>query len=72
MEAYQRRLAKELVQLVNDPPSGLKISQEEAAADMRVWTVTIEGASNSLYEGEEFKLRFKFDNQYPFTSPEVS
>ncbi|KAI6171612.1 hypothetical protein M3Y97_01036700 [Aphelenchoides bicaudatus] len=71
MEPYQRRLAKELVQLVNEPPAGLRVSEDEAAADMRVWTVTVEGASNTLYEGETFKLRFKFDNQYPFTSPEV-
>jgi ubiquitin-conjugating enzyme E2 W len=71
MEPYQRRLAKELVQLVNEPPTGMRISEEEAAADMRIWIVTVEGASNTLYEGETFKLRFKFDNQYPFTSPEV-
>jgi hypothetical protein len=71
MEAYKRRLAKELVQLVNEPPSGVQISEDDAASDFSVWTVTVDGASNTLYEGETFKLRFKFDNQYPFTSPEV-
>ncbi|KAI6207233.1 Ubiquitin--protein ligase [Aphelenchoides fujianensis] len=72
MDASQRRLAKELSQLVNEPPAGLKISEEEASVDMRVWTVSVEGASNTLYEGETFKLQFKFDSSYPFSSPEVT
>lgn len=71
MQPYQRRLAKELVQLVQEPPTGMQISEDEAAANMSVWIVTVEGAKNTLYEGETFKLRFKFDEQYPFTSPEV-
>jgi ubiquitin-conjugating enzyme E2 W len=72
MEPYKRRLAKELIQLVNEPPSGVQISEDDAASDFSIWTVSVDGASNTLYEGETFKLRFKFDNQYPFTSPEVS
>lgn len=71
MDAAKRRLTKELVQLVNEPPSGMKISEEEASADMSVWHVMVQGAEKTLYENETFKLRFKFDSQYPFTSPEV-
>ena len=71
MDAYQRRLAKELSQLVNEPPVGVSISEENTAADLRVWQITVEGATNTLYEGEKFILQFRFDEQYPFTSPEV-
>ncbi|KAF4684118.1 ubiquitin-conjugating enzyme E2 W [Perkinsus olseni] len=33
--------------------------------------LTMHGAKGSLYEGESFKLRFKFSSDYPFDSPEV-
>jgi len=29
------------------------------------------GAAGTLYEGERFKLQFKFGARYPFDSPEV-
>lgn len=47
-------------------------NDDAAAADLRVWTVIMEGASNTLYEGEKFSLQFRFDEQYPFSSPEVN
>ncbi|CAD5205651.1 unnamed protein product [Bursaphelenchus okinawaensis] len=72
MDASRRRLAKELSQLVTEPPEGMSIDYEEASKDLLNWTVTVNGAPNTLYEGEIFKLLFKFDNQYPFTSPEVT
>jgi len=34
--------------------------------------VDVAGASGTLYEGETFKLQFKFGSRYPFDSPEVS
>jgi hypothetical protein len=36
------------------------------------WWVTIEGAKGSFYEGEKFKLSFKFDAKYPTEPPEVT
>jgi len=35
------------------------------------WVVDVAGASGTLYEGETFKLQFKFGSRYPFDSPEV-
>lgn len=29
------------------------------------------GVQGTLYEGESFQLLFKFNNKYPFDSPEV-
>jgi len=35
------------------------------------WVVDVTGAAGTLYEGERFKLQFKFGQRYPFDSPEV-
>lgn len=32
----------------------------------------MDGVDGTLYEGEHFQLQFKFNNKYPFDSPEVS
>ncbi|KAI1713520.1 ubiquitin-conjugating enzyme domain-containing protein [Ditylenchus destructor] len=51
---------------------GVKVKNNDLSmSDLRVWSVTVEGASNTLYEGERFTLQFRFDEQYPFSSPEV-
>lgn len=36
------------------------------------WKINIKGFEGTLYEGEDFQLLFKFNNKYPFDSPEVS
>jgi len=72
MDPCQRRLAKELSQLITEPPVGVKVKNNDAAtADLRVWTVVVDGATSTLYEGEKFTLQFRFDESYPFSSPEV-
>ena len=35
------------------------------------WLLHLNGAPNTLYAGESFKLRFKFSGKYPFDSPQV-
>ncbi|EDS43865.1 ubiquitin conjugating enzyme E2 [Culex quinquefasciatus] len=34
--------------------------------------INIDGVEGTLYEGEHFQLLFKFNNKYPFDSPEVT
>lgn len=36
------------------------------------WKINIAGFEGTLYEGEHFQLLFKFNNKYPFDSPEVT
>lgn len=36
------------------------------------WKIHMEGVHGTLYEGEQFQLLFKFNNKYPFDSPEVT
>lgn len=47
-------------------------NDDASVNNLRIWTVIMEGASNTLYEGEKFLLQFRFDEQYPFSSPEVN
>lgn len=35
------------------------------------WTINMQGAEGTLYDGEQFQLQFKFGSSYPFESPEV-
>ncbi|KCV71107.1 ubiquitin-conjugating enzyme E2 W [Fonticula alba] len=41
------------------------------ADDLKEWQIEICGSSGTLYEGELFNLRFRFDDNYPIESPEV-
>jgi len=41
-------------------------------SDLHTWQVRLTGAPGTLYEGEHFKLQFKFSPKYPFDSPEVT
>lgn len=35
------------------------------------WVINVTGAPGTLYEGERYKLQFKFPQRYPFDSPSV-
>uniref|UniRef100_A0A915EDL8 Uncharacterized protein n=1 Tax=Ditylenchus dipsaci TaxID=166011 RepID=A0A915EDL8_9BILA len=50
MDACGKRLAKELSQMVTEPPVGVNVKHNE---DLRIWTVVVDGASSTLYEGEK-------------------
>jgi len=67
----EKRLQKELQALVKDPPAGVHVDANQIANNLAEWTVDVTGASGTLYEGETFKLQFKFGSRYPFDSPEV-
>ena len=67
----EKRLKKELANLVRDPPSGIVVDADRIAQNITEWIVTLEGASGTLYDGEQFQLQFKFSPKYPFDSPQV-
>ncbi|VDP21782.1 unnamed protein product [Soboliphyme baturini] len=66
----EKRLQKELVQLAQEPPPGIRLSTDTVSS-LKQWNVEIKGASNTLYDGESFTLQFTFSENYPFSSPEV-
>lgn len=71
MVSMEKRLRKELMNILSDRPEGISVNINEIEKNLKEWKVTIQGAKGSLYENEEFCLRFRFSDKYPFDSPEV-
>lgn len=64
-----RRLRKELNDIhVQGCPKGIALLQ---ADDFEMWLLSLEVLGESVYEGEAFALKFRFDSQYPISSPAV-
>ncbi|PZC73058.1 hypothetical protein B5X24_HaOG210146 [Helicoverpa armigera] len=70
-QPWKRRLQKELMSLMKEPPPGVTVDGDQASQNLTLWTVHMEGVPGTLYEGEKFVLQFKFTNKYPFDSPEA-
>jgi len=64
-----RRLAKELREMQTEGcPVGITLLE---ANDFTKWLFTVEVMGDSLYQGEVYTLQFRFDPQYPISSPAV-
>lgn len=63
-----KRLTKEKKDLLTRPPDCVSMKEPEQPYE---WFVTIKGAEGTLYNNEEFQLRFRFPERYPLDSPEV-
>ncbi|XP_067678368.1 ubiquitin-conjugating enzyme E2 W-like [Haliotis asinina] len=72
MASMEKRLQKELQALLKDPPVGVNVDTDSIQKNLSEWIVYINGAPESLYEGENFQLHFKFGSRYPFDSPQVT
>jgi len=68
-----RRIQKELTVLNQEPVPGVTLkSGPETLADKSIdINMVIKGAEGTIYNGEEFNLRFRMNERYPFESPEV-
>ena len=62
------RIQKELKDFIKHPPDNLSVA---VGKNIRVWIITIKGAKNSIYDGETFKLRVSFPDDYPTVPPSV-
>ncbi|XP_013405069.1 ubiquitin-conjugating enzyme E2 W [Lingula anatina] len=71
MASMEKRLQKELQALLRDPPLGVTVDSDKTSRSLSEWTVDLEGAPGTLYQGEKFQLAFKFGPRYPFESPQV-
>lgn len=71
MASMEKRLQKEFQAWMKDPPVGASLDGSAVEKNLSEWIVNIEGAANTLYEGEIFELQFKFGSRYPFDSPQV-
>mmetsp|Transcript_16055 Transcript_16055/g.24916 ORF Transcript_16055/g.24916 Transcript_16055/m.24916 type:complete len:146 (-) Transcript_16055:22-459(-) len=64
-----QRLRREAMDIEQNYGTMLKL--EIVDQQNNIWHITFNGADGSLYQGETFTLRFRFDDEYPFESPEV-
>ncbi|KAJ3541273.1 hypothetical protein NMY22_g3952 [Coprinellus aureogranulatus] len=64
-----KRLAKELREIhAEGCPVGIELLK---ADDFATWWFSIEVMGESLYKDEKYTLQFRFDSQYPISSPAV-
>eukprot|EP01064_Diplonema_japonicum_P038189 TRINITY_DN9164_c0_g1_i1.p1 TRINITY_DN9164_c0_g1~~TRINITY_DN9164_c0_g1_i1.p1 ORF type:complete len:172 (+),score=30.48 TRINITY_DN9164_c0_g1_i1:47-517(+) len=71
MATYERRLQRELDKFRENPPPGLYICDGDVP-NLTEWRITLNYKdTSSLYDGQTFKLRFRFSEKYPMDSPEV-
>ncbi|XP_065843216.1 ubiquitin-conjugating enzyme E2 W-like isoform X2 [Oscarella lobularis] len=68
----EKRLQKELRKFRGDPPEGMSLDDDSVTGDITRWIVRVEGAAGTLYADEKFRLQFKFEKGYPFSSPQVT
>ncbi|KAI0762388.1 UBC-like protein [Fomes fomentarius] len=64
-----RRLQKELADIKREgTPVGIVLL---SADDFSTWYLSVEILGNTVYEGEKFALKFRFDPSYPISAPAV-
>ena len=69
MSKLERRLRKELDDIVKNPP--INCSAGLVNNNLFTWEATIIGPCNTVYSGGIFRLIISFPNNYPFKPPKV-
>ncbi|KAF3008747.1 hypothetical protein B5807_05157 [Epicoccum nigrum] len=67
--ALPKRIIKETERLMNEPVQGISATPHDD--NLRYFDVTIDGPSQSPYEGGVFKLELFLPDDYPMTPPKV-
>ncbi|KAJ2492960.1 hypothetical protein IWW37_000964 [Coemansia sp. RSA 2050] len=63
-----KRLMREYRHMAADPPPLVQLRSHE---NLDKWEVAIQGATETLYAGEHYLLRFRFPEAYPLEAAEV-
>ncbi|KAJ3415847.1 hypothetical protein HDV05_003911 [Chytridiales sp. JEL 0842] len=69
MQSVTKRLQSELMQLMMAGVPGVSAFPE--SENLLNWVGTIEGPSNTVYEGLTYKLSLKFPHNYPYAAPTI-
>jgi ubiquitin-conjugating enzyme E2 A len=64
----QKRLQLELNKIQKNPVEGFTLTKYD---DLMYWEGIMDGPSDTPFETGKFKIRFKFENTYPFSPPSV-
>ena len=63
------RIQRELKEFLSSPPPGLSV--KISGKNVRIWIVTLDMPSNTIYAGETYRLRIQFPADYPTSPPSV-
>lgn len=63
------RIQRELKEFLSSPPPGLSV--KISGKNVRLWIVTLDMPSNTIYAGETYRLRIQFPPDYPTSPPSV-
>lgn len=69
-QSVTKRLQSELMQLMFSSPPGIS-AFPESDTNLLKWAGTIEGPTETPYQGLKFKLSLEFGSDYPYTAPKV-
>ncbi|AQZ15334.1 UBC7 (YMR022W) [Zygosaccharomyces parabailii] len=67
----QKRLLKELQQLMKDSSSGI-VAGPRSEQDLFVWDCLIQGPPDTPYEGGIFNAKLEFPKDYPLSPPKLT
>lgn len=62
------RIQRELKDFIKFPPPNMSV---KVGKNIRLWIITLTGANNTIYEGEQYRLRVKFPTEYPTVPPSM-
>ena len=68
MTSFSARLNSEIKTIKNNPNLTLKIDDDNS----KIWYISFKGAEKTLYENENFKLRYELGQNYPLQKPSVT
>jgi len=71
MAALSKRIQKETDRLMKDPVNGLSATVFPGYNNPRYFDVTLNGPTQTCYEGGVFKLELFLPEEYPMTPPKV-
>jgi len=67
----EKVLHKQLSILKEHRPDGVQIIMEQTN-DVTEWTLSLDGPSDSPFEGRRFVFKMNFEDDYPFRPPKVN
>ncbi|RAK98281.1 putative ubiquitin conjugating enzyme (UbcB) [Aspergillus ibericus CBS 121593] len=67
----QKRIAKELAELVESPPEGILVKLADES-NLYTWHIYMDGPEGSPYYNGKFLLNLTLPTEYPFKPPTVS
>lgn len=67
----KKRILRELKYFNESAPSNMRLAPSFNESNLNEWIVDVDGAKGTIYEGDKFKLKFVFPQEYPRKAPTI-